>query len=204
MPFVPLPNTIKVEMCYSQDSQKVENVFHVRTPNPINESELDSVHGLFYTWYSQYLQPYQSNTLLATRYILTDASQQYGIGKEYAPGVVNSGAVSSSPALPNHVSLAIKWNTGLRGRSYRGRTYHLGLVEADVVGNNVISVTLANIIDNYEAILSILDAQGYTLVVASKFQGNAPRTTGVTTPILTVTSDGTVDSQRRRLPGRGA
>jgi hypothetical protein len=204
MPFVPIPNTVKVETCFSWDSQAVENVYHVRVSGDINEALLDNLNSLFYTWWSQYPANLQANTLLVTRTIISDASQQYGVAKEYAPGVINAGQVTNSPALPNNVSVAVKWNTGLRGRSYRGRTYHLGLYEAAVTGNNVIPTTVAALISAYTALMTTLDAQGYELVVASRFQGNLPRVTGVATPALTVTCDSTIDSQRRRLPGRGA
>ena len=204
MQYVPIPNTVKVELVYSWDSQVCENVFHVKVPGEINTDLLDSIQGTFYSWYSVSLAAMQSNTVSFVKFILSDASTQYGISKEYGPGVVNAGLVSNNPSLPNNVSVAMKWNTGLRGRSFRGRTFHVGLTESMVVGNNVTTDTRTYLLSTYAGLLSVLDAQGWQLVVASKFQGNAPRTTGLATEILTVTTDGVVDSQRRRLPGRGS
>lgn len=203
MPFIPIPSTIKVELIFSWDGQRCENVFHVRTPNVINEGELDTVQAIFETWYETYLSDSQHQTVSLLKYVVSDASQQYGVGKEYAPGLVYQGQITTSPSLPNNVTAAFKWNTGLRGRSYRGRTYHIGLYEETVTGNNIGATYLSGMISVYTQLLGMLDAGSLELVVASKFQGNQPRTTGVATKILTVTCDGVVDSQRRRLPGRG-
>lgn len=203
MEFVPLPNTVKVQLLFTLDGQQCQNVFHVHTPNAINEDELDSVHTLFKTWYETYLKDLQTSEVSHRGMIISDASNQFGVSKEYGPGTVFQGGVNSAPALPNNVTVSVKWNTGLRGRSYRGRTYHIGLWEASVTNNSVVSSVLTGLTSGYEALLGILDIENRYLVVASKFQGNAPRTTGVTTQVLTVTCDGIIDSQRRRLPGRG-
>lgn len=203
MPFVPLPNTVRAELIFSWDGQQVENVYHIKTPNLINEAELDDIRDVLYLWWSTYGNVFQSNTVNFLKFVLSDASDQYGVSKEYAPGVIHTGAHGGTPPLPNNVSIAIKWNTGLRGRSYRGRTFHVGLCEGFVIGNSMEATVLAGLISQYTQLVSSLDGSGRQLVVASKFQGNAPRVTGVVTPILTVTCDGVIDSQRRRLPGRG-
>lgn len=203
MEFVPIPSTVKVELLFSWDGQRCENVFHVRTPNTINELELDEIQGLFYLWYSTYLYGKQSNAVSSLGMVLSDASDQFGVKKEYAPGIVYQGGHSATPSLPNNVTVSMKWNTGLRGRSYRGRTYHIGLCESMVTGNNLAGAEPAAFIGVYAQLISTLDGAGKELVVASKFQGNAPRVTGVATTILTCTTDGVIDSQRRRLPGRG-
>jgi hypothetical protein len=204
MPFVPIPSTIRVEVVYSWDGQICENVFHVSTPNAINEAELDAVQEIFKDWYETYLSTTQSQTVSLVKYIVLDASDQYGVAKEYPPGLVYQGSISTTPSLPNNVTFALRWNTGLRGRSFRGRTYHVGLVEGLVTQNAVNNDSLVSIVGSYGELLDMLDASSRSLVVASKFQGNAPRTTGLATPIVTVTADGVIDSQRRRLPGRGS
>ena len=62
----------------------------------------------------------------------------------------------------------------------------------------------------YEGLPSVATVAGYTWVVASRFSGvdaegdPIPRAAGITTPITTVLIvDNLVDSQRRRLSGRG-
>jgi len=50
----------------------------------------------------------------------------------------------------------------------------------------------------------VADGLGADWVVVSRFHDNAPRTAGVVSFINAATVvDATVDSQRRRLPGRG-
>lgn len=204
MVFVPIPNTVRVELIFRQDNQNVQNVFHVITPNAINAAELDAIQEIFKDWYEVYLSYLQHVSVSLVKYVVTDASEQFGVGKEYPPGLVYQGQGTNSPALPNSVSLAIRWNTGLRGRSYRGRTFHVGMTEFMVVGNEVDALVLAEMLTYYRQLIDSLDASGRQLGVASRFQGGMPRSVGVITPILTVTADRVIDNQRRRLPGRGS
>jgi len=51
-------------------------------------------------------------------------------------------------------------------------------------------------------LVDTLSTAGYELVVTSFQTGLAPRVAGVSTPVTSVGVNTTVDSQRRRLPGR--
>jgi len=109
-------------------------------------------------------------------------------------------------APPNNVTLAISFRTGLTGRSARGRNFWPGLVASTVTDNEVSAVAANQIAGWYEA--SFLPPGGisdWTWVVISRFSGGAPRVSGIVTPITQVVIvDTVVDSQRMRLPGRGA
>jgi hypothetical protein len=87
----------------------------------------------------------------------------------------------------------------------------VGLVRDNVLDNNVV-IGYANQVQTvYEQLLptGTILTDG-TWVIASRFSGvdgdgkPIPRAVGVTTPVTSVVIvDGIVDSQRRRLPGRG-
>lgn len=203
MPFVRIPNTVSVELVFAWDTQIVENVFHNIYEGSLNQGTLEAIHDIYELWYETALADIQSQVVGLNKIVVKDQNVQNGLGIEFGPGEVFAGTIASTPSLPNNVTLALKWGTGFTGRSYRGRTYHIGLVEGLVTLNNVPADSLAQIISTYDELRQACDSAGYPLVVVSKFANNAPRALAITTPVTTVTSDGVIDSQRRRLPGRG-
>jgi hypothetical protein len=107
--------------------------------------------------------------------------------------------------MPNNVTLAISFRSNTTGRSGRGRNYVVGLVEADVANNEVNSGVVALW---QAAYAKLFVGEGYITSavwsIYSRQQGGEDRLSGVLYPIFTVVAtDPVVDSQRRRLPGRG-
>jgi hypothetical protein len=72
-----------------------------------------------------------------------------------------------------------------------------------VVGNEVNGTFLAGLIASYADLLGHVNIGANTLCVVSRFHNNSARVSGVATDILSVSADPVIDSQRRRLPGRG-
>jgi hypothetical protein len=79
-----------------------------------------------------------------------------------------------------------------------------GIPKTAITANTVDSLTVSGIAAAYNQLLVVADGLGADWVVVSRFHDNAPRTAGVVSFINAATVvDATVDSQRRRLPGRG-
>ena len=202
MPFVPIPNTARVELRMTQDGQQIENVFHVEKEGPLTVVDLQTIGNTFVDWFDGHRNLVTSQVTLR-EIDLRDLTTSSGLGILYATGLPLVGLLAQ-PATPNNVTVAIKWGTGLTGRSFRGRTYHIGLTESQVLNNALESATVAGLLASYNTLITDMSGAGYTLVVASRQANNLPRVTGVTTPILTASyADTTIDSARRRLPGRG-
>lgn len=203
MAFIPVPNTASVEMIFTEDGQRIENRYHVRQASTYDVVSLAILGAFFVDWWTDNLKSGCTNSVQLVMVVLRALDSETSPSIEYTTGLPLSGSAISSAALPNHVTVAVRWGTGLRGRSYRGRTYHIGLTEADVAGNTLDATTTSQLITAYAALrdgISSLDAE---LVVVSRQHNNVPLTTGVATEIVSVSIDRTVDSQRRRLPGRG-
>lgn len=120
----------------------------------------------------------------------------------------NSGQAGGSLVVsdPNNVTLAISFRSGMTGRSFRGRNYLPG-IPGSAISDNRVSSILANLFAGAYEILMGEDAiaTGFTWGVISRRTGGALRAAGIVTPITQVVIvDTVVDSQRRRLPGRGA
>jgi hypothetical protein len=108
--------------------------------------------------------------------------------------------------MPNNVAIVMSLKTGLRGKSFRGRIYHVGLSDAVVTANAVTTVQRDALVAGYSLLTTFAGATGeaiFNLVVLSYYASSVLRPTPIATPVTSVTSDGIVDSQRRRLPGRG-
>jgi len=106
--------------------------------------------------------------------------------------------------VPNNVAVVVKWITANRGRSYRGRTYHLGIPQGSVTGSVLTTGYRTSLVQAYSNFVLLGTTPTWTLSVASRYSNGQPRTNGVITPINALSINPTVDSQRRRLPERGA
>jgi hypothetical protein len=109
--------------------------------------------------------------------------------------------------LPNNCSMAVHFGTGLAGRSFSGRNYVPVLDRDDVVGNFIDSTWATAIVGGYQQLLfpSVVVPDGWIWVVISRVQGGVRPAEALFHEILSVSVvDLVVDSQRRRLPGRGA
>jgi len=209
MPFVPLENGVRVEFVYNQDGQIVENVQYAQFTSVPDASDMAALGLELAGWWSSDMSGNVSNTvhlvLIRIKGLTTDSEPAI----EYTTGLPLTGA-QSGVALPNNVTLAIKFNTGLAGRSFRGRNYFVGLGENQVTGNSLVEATRDAIVDAYETLAASLIGDDLALVVLSLFSGvdeeghPIPREAGVATPVTSFSMDLNTDSQRRRLTGRGS
>jgi hypothetical protein len=109
--------------------------------------------------------------------------------------------------MPNNVTCAIKWLTANSGKSFRGRTFHIGMTDQMVIGNNLAGGQDTKFLTAYTALMNAVASQpaaggasGFHLVVVSKRHNNAWRDTAVVTPVLSCGLTNTiVDTQRRRM-----
>lgn len=204
MAFVPVPTTAKVEMIFSYNGLFCENVYHVEKATNYSESDLITLAQAFISWWNTNIKTFVPDDCVLYNVICTALDSDTSPAIEYSIGLPSAGSATSSAPLPNNVTVCIRWLTGYRGRSYRGRTFHIGLVEASVNGNEIEGSTLTQLVEGYNQLIDDMQDLEANLGVVSYVENKIPRTTGVFTPITSATVDVFVDSQRRRLPGRGA
>lgn len=203
MPFVPAANCAEIAICYNEFDQQIQNVFHVKRSTPFDLEGLAAAAELFQGWQEDDIAPLQSSSVGCSLIIARALDTATSPSIEYTTGLPVVGGQTTDPGLPANVTVAVKWITGLRGRAYRGRTFHIGLCEGMVSGNKVNESPAAAILAAYQTLLSIIGLSNMQLVVLSKYVDGAARTTAVATPIISCSVDEWVDSQRRRLTGRG-
>jgi hypothetical protein len=135
----------------------------------------------------------------------TDLTTAQGADHVSLPvGATAFGAVVAQ-AVPNNVALVVTQYTNKRGKSYRGRTYVPGMPITRIAGTiRVTNQQLADVLASFTRLVSGVTSLGMTLVVLSKFVAGLQRPSAVLTPVTTMAGNVSLDSQRRRLEGRGS
>lgn len=203
MPFQPCPNIAEIRAHYLWAGQNVYNIYHAEVAggwNPLllNDLALDVMPRL------EDILAIQPTTVQLVDVTCTDLSAEDGGQVTAIPAGTGLG-LSTSPSLPNNCSVVIKWTTDTRGRSFRGRTYHVGLTEIMVTGNLLTATAHDDLLDLYTTLWGEIEEElpNRDFVVLSRIADGVPRVAGVGTQITHIVVEDVLDSQRRRLPGRG-
>lgn len=204
-PFIPAPNCASVELIYLAAGQIIENTFHVKKSTPYSFSDLQAIRTIFNTWDQTTLSGIRATTTVLTRIRTKSLDTSSSATEDYTLPTPRAGSAGAA-ALPLNVTFCFRCITGLAGRSYRGRLYHAG-IPSNYLGAtiNEISASWANTYVSYLTnLMSTLLTAGHTMVVVSYRNDKAWRTTAAATPITQWGyADLYLDSQRRRLSGRG-
>lgn len=205
MEFIPVPGVAEVTFHQTSLGEKVVNVLHYFADTLTSAADLDVLAFEAFQWWATNAAPLLPDSVSLDFVRAKDLTTESGAQVEYGGSGPEPGQ-SASPALPNGCALVITKRTSIAGRSYRGRIYVCGLIESNVDGNTVQPTTVTNWLDAWGQALTV-NTTGPTplpMVVVSRFFEGAPRVTGIHTEVTELTSDGFVDSQRRRLAGRGS
>lgn len=203
MPFVSMLNTVQAELVYTWNSQTCENVLQFEAAGAISVPNMLELGAHLVSWYNTSMKALQSTFCTLTTIRLTDMTAEFAPGLDYTVGLPIIGTLGTD-SMPNNVSISLTKRTIFRGRSYRGRIYQVGMGESQVQGNIVVATPLTNMITAWELLLAFsTTSEAWNMVVASKYEDGNERGTALLTPVINITSDGIIDSQRRRLPGRG-
>lgn len=189
------PFIVRASMIYTRDTRTYVNVIHLfkaagwTLPN-MQQAALDMRDW----WINLYRVgvPSQVNLVQVQMRLYDPANPlAYDLGVAPSPGT-RVGAAESG-----NVTMTISWRTGLAGRKFRGRIYVPALSEQDVSTNDVVSSVVTAVFS--AAALALYTGQLTNGVVPAVFH----RATATYTPVNSHVIDAIVDSQRRRLPGRG-
>lgn len=203
-PFVPFVNGCQVEMLYTQDGQHVENTYHFALGSALTAAKADAIGDyMVNTWETTNMRPLRHTSVSWVGIRIRDLTAvDAPIYTPTPSGGFNGSLAGAAP--PNNVTVSVKKNTARGGRSYRGRIYHIGLSETQITSNTLNAGVTGLLVAGYNVLLSSAAQSAVgVLCVPSRMQNKVWLTEGVETPITGFTIDTTVDSQRRRLPGRG-
>lgn len=201
MGFHRIPNCAEVDMVYNFNGQNVENVYHIKGTAPWDATSLNTLNNLLGNWETSVAAPIRSNFVELVKIHSRDMS--VANGPEIDTTFAVPGALTAEP-MPQNVTIAVKAQTGLAGRAYRGRSFWIGLVVSDQGGTaGQITPAKANqILNAMTQLLSVAYPNGGQMVVVHRREGTTWIDPPVQTPVVSwAFSDLNIDSQRRRLPG---
>lgn len=203
MAFQPAPGIVAVELRGVLHGQRVENVLHFRAIGSISQASLQGlVNAIGALVASEAYLAYWPVEFQWTEIYARDLSVSIGVqaSDSSVAGEVGTGGVG----MPGNVTIAITLRSGLTGRSARGRVYWMGLTEGSVVGNAVSGPVVAGYVDVLEDIRAEALTAGFELVVLSRQQNGVLLANAIGYDVVTIgATDLNVDSQRKRLAGRG-
>lgn len=204
MAFIPVPNVAKVSVEQELDGEPVVNTLYFYNANGWGMPGLTNLALDIGTWWASGLAPQLSTAIALEQVVATDLSAQISSQYTYEPENRPNGLVVSD-SIPNNAALCVSLRSPFRGRSARGRNYVGGIPEIHTTRSRVRPETIQGIIDAYEQLLTVGPQNSSTWVVVSTRSNKQPRAEGVFLPVQSVVVvDDVLDSQKRRLPGRGA
>jgi len=205
MPLPLLSGGVRVTVEGLWDGQVTNNILYFQ--KAAGDPLLPEMVGLASTldqWYSTTMLPALNENFTYNRIICQAINVGSGFRVENADNA-GPGAVTGESA-PNNVDPCLSFRSSLGGRSNRGRNYIPGISNSDVIGNIVDADWRIAVQTAYAELLpgGTYDPDPFVWVIASFFTAGAPRGSAVATPVVSCFfTDSIVDSQRRRLPGRG-
>jgi hypothetical protein len=207
MPPVYTPNTVQAELVYSLHSQVVENTLSFEGASTPAAADMQELATALAAWWTSGVAPYVSGELGLTRVDIRGLEASASASYSHPILPVSTGTINDH-ALPGNCALCVSFRTALSGRSFRGRNYVPGITEGNTSGSTIAAANANGIALAYNNLQTYLNTNifglAWTWVVVSTRSGNADRASGVTTPVTSaILVDYVVDSQRRRLPGRG-
>lgn len=195
MSFVPAPGIVTVNAIMALSNERVENTFNYAVSGTIDQAKLKAMCDTYIAWWTSHVGLFSVAVgllLVYARDLTSQSSQTF----EEAPATTLDGT-RTSILLPNHVTFAIKRQTGLAGRKNRGRVYWVGITEDMTVSTNqIIAGTASSLATALDALRTTQSSSNGAVEVILH------RALGTGTPVIGYTpSDQNIDSQRRRLPG---
>jgi hypothetical protein len=169
------------------------------------KSDVDTLATELRSFWEDELAGHVVQDLELNEIYITDLTSNTAPTYTYPISPASTGDLAGAP-LPSNCTFCVSFRTDGRGRSSRGRNYVAGLAESNVNGNVLDPVDADGIVAAYtNGILANVTLDGYfTWVVLSQYENKQPRTNALAQPVLSVLyTDRIIDSQRRRLTGRG-
>jgi len=204
MGFVPVPNTLMVELRGVCESSRMENTLYFTGSAGVTPTLATTLAANLVGWWGTSYKPNVSTTFSLTEVYVTDLSTATSFTVSYTTGLPSAGTLGGDQ-LPANAALCLSFRTANRGRSGRGRNYLFPAVDGSATGSFYVSTYVNAMVAAYQLLIGAgTFTPGLQWVVVSRFSNGNERPTGLTQPVTAVLSvNNNVDSMRRRLPGRG-
>lgn len=200
MAFQKVTQTADIIITYLANSVLMQNVLNAFLATPYDLADLQALADAVDAEVAASWLPIQS---LDCSYIRTTVRGLEFENDQEATADLNAGPGGNvAEGLPNQVTFSIKKQSGLTGRSARGRLYWIGIPNNDLqLDENKLKIPEADAIEAaVDSMRAAITATDWQAVIVSRFTGGVQRAAGVV--FNWVGSDAVninIDTQRRRL-----
>jgi hypothetical protein len=203
MTFVPAPGVVQVNQRATLFNQQIENVHYFELGSAPDAAAIQqAADDARDEWIAQMLPVLTEDYIYREAYV-TDLTSETAPAATSVPASLTTGDGTSDSA-PGSVTLCLSLRTSGRGRSSRGRQYISGISEGSIIDNAWDATKAQSVVQAFAEYQAQMATKGYALVVLSRIQNAAPRDQGLAQPVTSIlVTDLFIDSQRRRLTGRG-
>jgi hypothetical protein len=201
--FQSVPNTAEITLRGEVETQTFINTFYAKFPAAYDEGDIAGLAAAVNAWaLTDWI------TCVGPQYTFLETHVRgltAGIDFEAAADNIGIVGTAGSTPLPNNVALSVKRQSAFTGRGARGRIYIGALTEEVLDSVNTVNPTYAGVvIDALYAMNAAIVAEGWLPVIVHRRSGGVLLGPAVTFELITWNIvDMVLDSQRRRLPGRG-
>jgi len=203
-PYIPVPGVMQANVRFTLAGQQIENCLCFRYGDGVFLDAVPAIDSVLETYWWATLRETLSNQIAHVETYYVDLASVSGFTSTSAAYTPNTGA-SAIFSAPNNVAICVSHRTANRGRSFRGRTYISGIPSDQQSLSRLSPGAMDTVLDAFTQLITQSNVAGYPFVVVSKRSGGLPRAIGLSTPVTqSVIVDNVLDSQRRRLPGRGS
>jgi len=205
MAFVAAPNIVQVEIRAILDGQHVENRIYINCLHEPTAADFNNIGNALSGVVSSDWVPLLPTTWVGNEFFLRSLHTQNAIQETIPLPSGSFTGTNINAAMPNNVTLCVSLRSSFAGRSARGRLYWQALTKNQVTESTMNTADANAITAAVQAIDVAMTANGYDWSIVSFVSNKAPRVGG---PVYfsinnVLITDFVVDSQRRRLPGRG-
>jgi len=181
------------------DGQLAINRLYCATASVPTMTDLEEIGDALYDVYVAQIIPDMSSWAQLDGIRVRAMNEEEGLFFEDTNSYPQPGGNVSSSPTGAQVTYTVTLNTGLVGRSARGRVYGVGLPPGGFTTNRLTDAEQAALQDGWNAVASAMETAGHALQVVSFQEGGVLRTEGRPLPVVSVNVRFPVATQRRRL-----
>lgn len=203
MAFIPIPNSMTLCFNFATGSgSEWQFCLTIRkSAGAPTSTDLSNVAAIGSAWWTSDLKALTCGGTLLNEIVVTDQTVQGGA--QFVDTIAELGTLVSTD-IPASAAMVVSLATAKRGRSYRGRAYVSGKGISQILNANLWQAAhVTAMVGAFNSLQNDLDLAGYDIVVPSKRHNNVVTNPAETNEVIAITIDNRVDSQRRRLVGRG-
>jgi hypothetical protein len=202
-PFIPAPLMTRTSLLYRWNGQRVVNTLHHKWPTTPDVPTMILFNVDLKTWWDANMKNSLSSDIGLEQIVTVDLTTQSSPSATLSINPTDMGGDGAGSVYLND-ALCISFRTAQRGRNYRGRNYIPAIWKNRTLDSGRYDPAwVSTLITAMTALLTSANFHNAVLSVVSYFLNKTPRGSAIGTPVTAFVADNLIDSQRRRLIGRG-